>query len=153
MPSRRHESSQRNEPPAKQDFLNLCSSRGRAQVDAAHIATHRLYCDALGFWRRCAKRPCKRHRRCAGEPTGCLMRGLPSVPQAQPLKAQKEVIGGGPRRIAPATHIEWFVRRTAACDLGVVGIWMRIIFLPLSPDLCWHSIRATACRCVAWFLL
>jgi hypothetical protein len=40
------------------------------------------------------------------------MRGLPSVPQAQPLKAQKEVIGGGPRRIAPATHIEWFVRRT-----------------------------------------
>ena len=118
MPSRRDESSQRNEPPAKQDFLKRRTfEEGRAQVDAAHIATHRLYCDALGFWRRCAKRPCKRHRRCAGEPTGCLMRGLPSVPQAQRLKAQKEVIAGGPRRLAPATHIEWFVRRTELATL------------------------------------
>jgi hypothetical protein len=39
------------------------------------------------------------------------MRGLMFVPPSQRLKAQKEVIAGGPRRIAPATHIEWFVRR------------------------------------------
>jgi hypothetical protein len=119
MPSRRrNESSQPNEPPAKQDFLKRRTfEEGRAQVDAAHSATHRLYCDALRFWRRCAKRPCKRHRRCTGEPTGCLMRGLPSVPQAQRLKAQKEVIAGGPRRMAPATHIEWFVRRTELATL------------------------------------
>ena len=48
------------------------------------------------------------------------MRGLPSVPQAERLRAQEEVIAGGPRRIAPATHIEWSVRRTA---LATVASW------------------------------
>jgi hypothetical protein len=142
MRSRRNESSQRNEPPAKQDFLKRRTfEEGRAQVDAAHIATHRLYCDALGFCRRCVKRPCKRHRRCAGEPTGCLLRGLPSVPQAQRLKAQKEVIAGGPRRVAPATHIEWFVRRTELQTLVSWGSDENHPASALSPDLCWHSIR------------
>ena len=63
---------------------------------------------------------CKRHRRCLGEPTKCLMRGLPFVPQAERLAAQKEVIAGGRRRVPPATHIEWQVRRTA---LATVVSW------------------------------
>ncbi len=111
----------RNEPPNRQDFTKRRSLEdGRALVDAAHIATHRLYCDALSFWRHCPMRPCKRHRRCLGEPTGCLMRGLPSVPQAQRLQAQQDVIAGGPRRIAPATHIEWYLRRT---ELATLASW------------------------------
>jgi hypothetical protein len=93
---------------------------GLAQVDAAHVATHRLYCETLKFWRRCALRGCKRHRRCLGEPTGCLMRGLPAVPHAERLTAQQQVIAGGPRRIAPATHIEWCLRRT---ELATVTRW------------------------------
>jgi hypothetical protein len=110
--------SSRNNPRNKQKFLKRRTfEEGQAMVDAAHIATHRLYCDALAFWRRCAGKPCKRHRRCAGEPTGCLVRGLPFVPQAARLNAQKEVIAGGPRRIAPATHIEWSLRRTALATL------------------------------------
>jgi hypothetical protein len=101
-------------PPSKLKFLKRRTfADGRALVDAAHIATHRLYCEALSFWRRCARRTCKRHRRCMGEPTGCLMRGLPGVKPSARLKAQREVIAGGPRRTAPATHIEWQVRRTA----------------------------------------
>jgi hypothetical protein len=101
--------------------LRHCSLRYYScAADAAHIATHRLYCDALRFWRHCPMRPCKRHRRCLGEPTGCLMRGLPAVPQPQRLKAQQEVIAGGPRRIAPATHIEWYLRRT---ELATVVSW------------------------------
>ena len=115
MPSRR------DKPPNRQDFLKRRGfEEGRALVDAAHVATHRLYCDALLFWRGCSQRTCKRHRRCLGEPTGCLMRGLPSVPQAQRLRAQEQVIAGGPRRIAPATHIEWSLRRTA---LATVVAW------------------------------
>ncbi|MGO9699557.1 MAG: hypothetical protein ACLPX7_09870 [Xanthobacteraceae bacterium] len=86
-------------------------AEGRALVDAAHVATHRLYCDALAFWRRCSRAPCKRHRQCVGEPTGCLMRGLPSVPEAVRLRARAEVIAGGPRCVSPATHVEWQVRR------------------------------------------
>jgi hypothetical protein len=48
------------------------------------------------------------------------MRGLPSVPQAARFKAQEEVIAGGPRRVAPATHIEWCLRRT---ELATVISW------------------------------
>jgi hypothetical protein len=84
---------------------------GRVLVDAAHIATHRLYCDALRFWRRCALRTCKRHRRCLGEPTRCLKLGLPLVPPAERIEAREQVIAGGPRRIPPATHMEWSLRR------------------------------------------
>jgi hypothetical protein len=93
---------------------------GRALIDAAHIATHRLYCDTLKFWRRCPLRRCRRHRLCVGEPTGCLMRGLPAVPPAERLKAQEQVIAGGPRRVAPATHVEWCLRRT---ELATVVSW------------------------------
>jgi hypothetical protein len=39
------------------------------------------------------------------------MRGLPAVPQERRLAVANEVIAGGPRRIAPASHMEWLVRR------------------------------------------
>jgi hypothetical protein len=94
--------------------------QGLAEVDAAHIATHRLYCETLKFWRRCTLRSCRRHRRCLGEPTGCLMRGLPFVPPAERLRAQVQVIAGGPRRLAPVTHVEWCLRRT---ELATVTSW------------------------------
>jgi hypothetical protein len=111
----------RNAPVNRGTFTKRRSfAEGRALVDEAHIATHRLYCDALAFWRRCPLRTCKRQRRCLGEPTRCLMRGLPAVPEAERLRAQQEVIAGGPRRIAPATHIEWTLRRTA---LATVVSW------------------------------
>jgi hypothetical protein len=71
----------------------------------------RLYCEVFRFWRICRNKPCKRHRRCAGEPARCLMQGLPSVPPAERPKAQSEVIAGGPRKIPPASHMEYLVRR------------------------------------------
>jgi hypothetical protein len=80
-------------------------------ADAAHAATWRLYCDVLQLWRACPNKPCRRHRRCHGEPAACLMRGLPTVPPEQRLAAAAEVVKGGPRRLAPATHMEWLVRR------------------------------------------
>ena len=71
---------------------------GRAEVDAAHVATCRLYCDALDLWRGCAKPRCRRHRCCLGEPTGCFVRGLPRVSARRRLEAQKV---GDRRRPAP----------------------------------------------------
>jgi hypothetical protein len=86
--------------------------KGLAEVDAAHKATFRLYCDALALWRRCRMRKCLRHRQClGGEPNMCLTRALPCVPPQARIEARRQVIKGGPRRIAPATHIERFVRR------------------------------------------
>src|ERR1700681_950854 len=107
-----------NKPPRQPNFLKRRSfAEGKAQVDAAHLATWRLYCEALAFWRRCASAVCQRHRVGAAELPGCLIRGLPSVPPAKRLKAEQEVIAGGPRRIAPANHIEWTVRRSALAAL------------------------------------
>ena len=111
----------RNKTSTKQDFLKRRSfEQGRAEVDAAHIATQRLYCEVLRFWRGCSLRACKRHRRCCGAPCQCLMRGLLQVPPSRRLKAQQEVIAGGPRRIAPTTHIEWFVRHA---EFKTIASW------------------------------
>ena len=98
-------------PSAKDFQMRRSFEQGRKLVDDAHAATWRLYCEVFRFWRSCPSKPCKRHRRCAGEPAGCLMRGLPAVTQAAREAAEKAVIGGGPRRIPPATHMEYVVRR------------------------------------------
>jgi hypothetical protein len=96
----------------KQDFTKRRSfEEGRALIDAAHRATHRLYCEALGLWRRCPSRRCRRQQRCLGEPTACLKRGLADAPRAPLAAARRQVIAGGPRRVEPATHIEWVIRR------------------------------------------
>jgi hypothetical protein len=98
--------------PQEKDFLKRRSLEdGIKLADAAHVATWRLYCEALHLWRACKGRKCRRQRRCLGEPASCLMRGLPGASQAQRLAAAADVITGGPRRIAPATHLEWLVRR------------------------------------------
>ena len=69
----------------------------------------------------------------AGEPTGCLMRGLLRGAAGAAAQGAK----GGDRR-RPAAHRAGDAYRMVraphrACDLGVVGIRMRTILLPLSP--------------------
>jgi len=113
----------RADQPTERDFLKRRTyEEGRALMDAAHLAVYRLYCDAFGFWRSCKKGPCRRHRRCCGNQAACLMAGLPFVPPAERVKAEKEVITGGARRVPPATHAEWVVRRSALRDLVSWGL-------------------------------
>ena len=98
--------------PSEKSFTKRRTvEQGLNLADAAHAATWRLYCEVFGLWRSCSVKKCRRHRRCLGEPAGCLMRGLPAVPEARRLTAANEVVAGGPRRIPPATHLEWIVRR------------------------------------------
>jgi hypothetical protein len=87
--------------------------QGLALVDAAHVATWRLYCDALRFWRDCSMRSCQHHRHCLGTTNACLQRGLMFVPASRRLRARQDVIAGGPRGVPPASHMEWQVRREA----------------------------------------
>ena len=91
--------------------------QGKAEIDAAHKTTFRLYADALRLWRRCAQRRCKRHRCCLGEAQHCFERALPFVPPSRRLRAQQHVIAGGPRRMPLASHVEGTVRRTEIKDL------------------------------------
>jgi len=105
--------SYREKPGDKGHFLKRRTfEQGRAAIEAAHVVTQRLYCDALRLWRRCKRRTCSRHRRCAGEPFRCLLRGIIHVPSSRRLRAQQQVIAGGRRRIPPASHVEWTVRRS-----------------------------------------
>ena len=98
--------------PGEKEFTKRRSiEAGLVLANAAHVATWRLHCEVLGLWRVCRLKKCRRHRRCRGEPAACLFRALPSVPHAQQLEAEKEVMAGGPRRVPPATHLEWTVRR------------------------------------------
>jgi hypothetical protein len=98
--------------PTEKDFLKRRSlDDGIELTDMAHLATWRLYCETLRFWRTCKTQKCRRHRRCLGQPAPCLMNGLPGVPHEQRLAAATAVVAGGPRRLPPATHMEWLVRR------------------------------------------
>jgi hypothetical protein len=102
------------ETMSKQNFLKRrTAEQGLALVDAAHVATWRLYCDALRLWRHCSMRGCQHHRHCHGTTNACLQRGLMFVPPSRRLRARQEVIAGGPRRVPPASHMEWQVRREA----------------------------------------
>ncbi len=98
--------------PSGKDFSKRRSvEAGLKLADAAHVATWRLYCEVLALWRTCRNKKCRRHRRCLGEPAPCLFRAMPTLSPARQLEAEKEVMAGGPRRLPPATHLEWTVRR------------------------------------------
>jgi hypothetical protein len=102
----------RNEEPNQKNFTKRRTvEQGLQLADAAHAAVWRLYCETFAFWRACSGKKCRRQRRCLGNPAACLMCGLPRVAPARRLAAEKEVTAGGPRRIPPATHLEWLARR------------------------------------------
>jgi hypothetical protein len=48
-----------------------------------------------------------------GDPFPCLRRGLLTVPPQRLEEPKSEVIAVGPRRLPPATHAEWNIRRMA----------------------------------------
>jgi hypothetical protein len=79
--------------------------------DAAYFALYRIYCDVIAAWRGCAKKSCKRHRRCCGDPFACLDRAWPQEPASARPRIHAAVRAGGPMRVAPVNNIEWEMRR------------------------------------------
>ena len=59
----------------------------------------RRYCDALALWRSCARKACRRQRRCGGEAAGCLRRALDRVPHALQWQARQDILAATPRNI------------------------------------------------------
>jgi len=82
-----------------------------AERETAFAAIRRLYGEALPLWRWCGRGDCRRHKRCCGDVRPCLKRGWPQMPPSIQSVAYKEVMAGGPRRLPPATHTEWELRR------------------------------------------
>ena len=83
----------RNKPKSEKGNYQKRRSfeQGKAEIDAAHRATFRLYGDALRLWRRCAQRRCRRHRCCLGDAQHCFGRAWPFVPPSLRRRAQKQV--------------------------------------------------------------
>jgi hypothetical protein len=82
-----------------------------AQREAAFAAIRRLYGEALPLWRSCRRGFCRRHKACIGDVQSCLARGWPHMPPELQIEAHHAVMRGGPRRLPPATHTEWRLRR------------------------------------------
>jgi hypothetical protein len=81
------------------------------QREAAFASIRRLYAEALPLWRGCRSGSCRRHKTCHGEPRPCLKRAWPLMPPELQKAAYDQVSVGGPRRLPPATHLEWLLRR------------------------------------------
>ena len=102
----------RNKPPNRQHANKRYTPRQQQELrNAALAATQRLYCDVLELWRACAGKRCRRHLRCMGEPGRCLRGGWANVSHRQERRVYAQVLAGGPRRVAPANHKEWNMRR------------------------------------------
>ena len=109
----------RREKQGKRGLFNkrLTPDEQAAQREGAFAAIRRLYCEALPLWRSCPRGTCRRHRRCRGdEPRACLRRGWPLMPAELQSEACRQVALGGPRRLKPATHAEWELRRYPASN-------------------------------------
>ena len=106
MPAKRRKSGRRG-------LFNkrLTPDEQAAQRDAAFAAIRRLYGEALPIWRFCRHGSCRRHKACIGDVRFCLNRGWPHMPPELQIEAHHAVMGGGPRRLSPATHTEWQLRR------------------------------------------
>ena len=59
----------------------------------------RRYCDAFALWRSCARKGCRRQRRCGGDPSGCLRRALDRVPHPLQWRARQDILEATPRNI------------------------------------------------------
>ncbi len=82
----------------------------RALREAAFAAIKRLYAESLPLWRACGRGYCRRHKQCAGEAAPCVKRAWPLMPPEVQERAYEEMRRGGPRRLPPATRLEWDLR-------------------------------------------
>jgi hypothetical protein len=62
-------------------------------------AKQRRYCDAFALWRSCARKACRRQRRCCGKVAGCLRRALDRVPHPEQWRARQDILKTTPRNI------------------------------------------------------
>jgi hypothetical protein len=103
----------RNKPSNRQHLNKRYTPHQQQELyDAAKVATQRLYCDVLEIWRGCGDKKCRRHLQCKGNPAACLKSGSQTISRKRQRRAYTEVLSGGPRRVPPANHKEWGMRRT-----------------------------------------
>jgi hypothetical protein len=113
MPKRR-----RKKKPSKRGLYNkrLTPDEQKVQREAAFAAIRRLYAQVVPLWRSCARGHCRRHKQCSGDVRPCLERSWPLLTPNQKDWVWYKVLLGGPRRVPPASHAEWHLRRFPASN-------------------------------------
>jgi hypothetical protein len=91
-------------------YKRLTPEEETEQREIAFAAIRQLYAESLPLWRFCRRGHCRRHKKCNGEVRPCLKRCWAQTPEPQQNLAWHQVIAGGPRHIAPATHLERALR-------------------------------------------
>jgi hypothetical protein len=108
----------RNKPANRVDLnKRYTPKQQQALHNAAKAATQRLYCDVLELWRGCPNKNCRRHLRCVGALASCRKRCVAKIPSWRRHRAYTDVVAGGPRRIPPANHKEWGMRRNPSSTI------------------------------------
>jgi hypothetical protein len=72
-----------------------------ARFEAEKARQQQRYCDALALWLRCARKDCRRHRRCCGDVNACLAQAvaLNRVPRRAASRARQDILEATPRNI------------------------------------------------------
>jgi hypothetical protein len=75
--------------------------RYSARFEAEKALQQKRYCDAFALWRSCARKDCRRHRRCCGDTNACLAQAvaLDRVPQRAAWRTRQDILAATPRNI------------------------------------------------------
>jgi hypothetical protein len=57
------------------------------------------YCATFALWRACARKACRRQRRCGGDAHPCLKRALGRVPKEMQTQARERILAATPHNI------------------------------------------------------
>jgi hypothetical protein len=85
------------QPPAK-----MTTEQYVARFNAEKTRLARGYCGIFKFWRDCVFRPCRKARRCIGDPQACLRRRAPEVPRDRQWQARQQILTSTPASAGPA---------------------------------------------------
>ena len=72
-----------------------------ARFKAEKIRLARDYCGIFKFWRDCAFKPCRKARRCIGDPHGCLKRRATEIPRDRQWLARQAMLASTPADAGP----------------------------------------------------
>ena len=72
-----------------------------ARFEAEKALQQKRYCDAFELWRSCARKDCRRHRRCCGNADACLGKALAldKVPHRRAWQTRQDILAATPRNI------------------------------------------------------
>jgi hypothetical protein len=86
---------------SKQAPTTITTEQYVARFNAEKAKLARDYCGIFKFWQDCAFKPCRKARRCIGDPHACLQRRAADVPRDRQWQARQEMLASTPANAGP----------------------------------------------------